>query len=74
MLTPNAESWGRAMMANRIQRERMILRAVETLVIIIMTHEKRFGCFTGPDNERLLREVLDMLDWLKAEVGVLEEY
>ena len=45
---------------------------METLVIIIMTHEKRFGCFTGPDNERLLREVLGVLDQLKAEVGKLE--
>jgi len=59
-------------MANRIQREKMILHAVETLVIIVMTHEKRFGCFTGPDNERLLCEILSVLDQLKAELGVLE--
>jgi len=59
-------------MANRIQRERMILRAVDTLLIVVMTHEKRFGCFTAPDNERLLREVLDVPDQLKAELGAFE--
>jgi len=60
------------MMANRIQRERMILRAVETLLIVVMTHEKRFGGFTEPDNERLLREALATLDQLKAELGAFE--
>jgi len=51
-------------MANRIQRERMILRAVEALLIIVMIHEKRFGGFTDLDNERLLREVQGALDQL----------
>jgi len=59
-------------MANRIQRERMILRMVETLLIVVMIHEKRFGGFTEPDNEQLLREALGVLDQLKAELGGIE--
>ena len=59
-------------MANRIQRERMILRAVETLLINVMIYEKRLPGFTDPDNERLLREVLGMLNQLKVELGMID--
>ena len=59
-------------MENRIRRERRILRVVETLLINVMMHEKRFAGFTDPDNERLLREALGALYQLKAELEVIE--
>ena len=47
-------------------------RAVQLLTLVARINETRFADADGCASERLLQDVLEILDRIKAEVGVIE--